>query len=363
MGKLIVHVAQVEISEESGMGRVAWHWKKEFENRGYDFFHIGPSQAGPLYHNSLFPYAALKTYVRLGRQAFLFLVHEPASGVFVGRNVPVVVFSHGLERRGWQLALKWKGKTGQVIRCRTRLLNSLWRLRQCDLGLKRAASVLLINEEDRIFAREYYRLSSERIHVFRNGVYPSLLDEKVQPGNPTTILFVGTWIERKGIKVLVEAADRLHKSGLRVNWLLAGTGASREKVLSTWPHELYPYVEVIPQFPRTMENGLFARSHIVVMPSFFEGQPLALLQAMESGRCCIASNCCGQRDMIQHGYNGLFHEPGDDRQLALLIKECAQDMDLRTDLGRHARLSMKNRMWEQVSGEAVSQVEKITGRS
>jgi hypothetical protein len=69
MNPLIVHVAQEEITEESGMGRVAWHWKREFERRGHEFLHIGSEQTGPLPHPALFPYAAYRAYKRIGRCA------------------------------------------------------------------------------------------------------------------------------------------------------------------------------------------------------------------------------------------------------------------------------------------------------
>src|SRR5438045_2351204 len=105
MKQLVVHVAQIDITEESGMGRVAWHWKREFEQRGYEFVHIGNKEVGTLVHSGLFPYKAHHIYKRLKRPAALFLVHEPASGPFSSRYPSTIVFSHGIERRSWQLAL------------------------------------------------------------------------------------------------------------------------------------------------------------------------------------------------------------------------------------------------------------------
>src|SRR5215210_4749840 len=104
MTPLIVHIAQTEITGATGMGRVAWHWRREIERRGYDFVHIGPSQTGTLPHPSLFPYAAYRAYKRLKRQASLLLAHEPSAGIFASHVPYTVLFSHGVERRGWQLA-------------------------------------------------------------------------------------------------------------------------------------------------------------------------------------------------------------------------------------------------------------------
>jgi glycosyltransferase involved in cell wall biosynthesis len=129
--------------------------------------------------------------------------------------------------------------------------------------------------------------------------------------------------------------------------------------LSFWPSDIRSFVQVIPRFTKAAEESFFARSHIFVLPSFFEGQPLALLEAMEAGRCCITTNCCGQKDLIQHGYNGLFHEPGDAQELATLIAQCVNNAKLRMSIGRNAKLSVKNRSWETVSAEVVDRIEEI----
>lgn len=354
---LIVHVAQGAITEESGMGRVAWHWKREFERRGHEFLHIGSDQTGALFHPGLFPYAAYRAYKRIGRSASLLLVHEPASGVFVRRSEPTIVFSHGVERRGWNLALQERdGRSGRM-RKRTRVLFPIWRLRQCDAGLRKGSKLLLINNEDADFASEYYQRDASQLRVFRNGVYPSKLHETDQP-EEQTVLFLGSWLERKGIGTLIEAAQVLFAAGARPHWLLAGTGVAREEVLGRWPDHLRSFVEVIPQFNREREETLFGRASLFVLPSFFEGQPLALLQAMESGRCCITTNCCGQRDLIQHGVNGLLHEPGDAQTLASLIISVLGNEERRLMIGRNAKRSVEGRRWEAVSSEIVDFVEE-----
>jgi glycosyltransferase involved in cell wall biosynthesis len=362
MRPLIVHAAQIPISENSGMGRVAWHWQRECERRGYRFIHIGPEQVGSLPHPSLFPFAAYRAYKKLKQPAALFLIHEPAAGIFVRRASPIVVFSHGVERRGWQLALKGQDGTSGKIRWRTRMLFPIWRLREGDLGLKKAERLLLINSEDAAFVEQYYRREATEIHLFKNGVYPSDLTELNQP-QPITILFLGSWLERKGIQTLIEAAQILDQQSLRLNWLLAGTGADRHEVLRHWPESLHSRLEILPSFSPDSEASLFARSNIFVLPSFFEGQPLALLQAMESGRCCITTDCCGQHDIIRHGINGYLHEPGDAQQLAALIAQCAKDEALRKYLGGNAKQTMKGRSWEAVSVEVVNFIEEILPRS
>jgi glycosyltransferase involved in cell wall biosynthesis len=353
----IVYIAQPVITEESGMGRVAWHWKREFERRGYEFMHIGKEQTGRLPHPGLFPYAAYRAYKRIGRRPALLMIHEPAAGAFTQTDIPTIVFSHGLERRGWQLALQGRDGTNGEIRFRTKLLFPFWRLRQCDVGLRKATRLLLINNEDADFAAEYYGRDETGVRVFKNGVYESTLSETDQPVEQT-ILFIGSWLERKGVRTLIDAAHRIHKAGERPRWLLAGTGAGKEDVLREWPNYLHPFIEVVPSFTRESEKALFARASLFVLPSFFEGQPLSLLQAMETGRCCITTNCCGQRDLIQDGVNGFLHEPGDAQKLASLVISALGNNELRLTLGKHAKRSVAGRRWDTVSSEIVDFIEE-----
>lgn len=353
MTKTIVHVADIEVNQESGMGRVAWHWKQEIERRGYQYIHIGPSQVGTLPHRGLFPYAAYRAYHRLGCKADAFLVHEASSGPFLNRKTPAIVFSHGSDRRSWNMALQ----NGARISLKARIIFPLWRLRHCDLGYRKSDMLLVLNKEDMLYAQEYYHRDPSSIYIFKNGVDPSPLNEQVEPNDQITISFIATWSKRKGIETLVKAGEILHKKGLRLNWLLAGTGGNQETILNDWGSELHPFVEVIPSFKSEEEENLLARTSIFVLPSFYEGQPLSLLQAMETGRCCITTNCCGQRDLIQQGENGLLYEPGDFQELASLIEKCANDKDLRIRLGKNAKLSMNARTWDKTTVELFDHIE------
>lgn len=363
--KLIVHIADINISEESGMGRIAWHWKVAFERRGYTFVHIGSNEIRRLPHRSLFPYAAYLAYRQIKYKPLAFLVHEPSSGVFLNRSIPTIVFSHGLERRAWQLTLQKQDGTNLKLRLKTKLLYPIWRLRQCDLGLRKAQKLLLSNTEDFIFAQSYYCRKEDDISIFRNGVYPVLVNEKnrTRATSNSNILFIGTWLGRKGISTLLNTAEILYKKGLKVRWILAGTGVERKIVLDMWPEKLRNIVEVIPKFFRNEESELMRRADIFVLPSFYEGQPLVLLQAMEAGLCCITTNCCGQKDVIQHDYNGLLYQPGNAYELCSLIELCLKDEQLRNTISGNAKLSMKDRTWDAVSEDIVNQTEETVNRS
>lgn len=358
MKPAIVHIADVKISEETGMGRIAWHWRRACEDAGWAFAHFGPEEIGPVAHPGLFPRAAWRAFRQRNLTPALFLVHEPAAAPFVGSGVPLVVFSHGLERRGWDLARRAEMALDEPLRWRTRLCFPFWRLRGCDAGLRRADAIFLSNEDDARYAAERYAVGAERRWIFHNGV--SLMDQDRPPRrDKLRILFLGNWLARKGTRTLSRAAAMLHRAGYEFEWILAGVGRSKESVLAEWPRELAAATKVIPHFPAGEENALLRDSDIFVLPSYFEGQPLALLQAMAAGRCCITTECCGQRDMIIHRRNGLLHAPGDTEALVALIAESARDFQFRDAVGEAARRSAAGRSWLTVSAQVAKQLASV----
>jgi glycosyltransferase involved in cell wall biosynthesis len=354
--KLVVHVAEVEVGQETGMGRISWHWRAELERRGHEFIHIGPSAVGPLLHRGQFPFKAWSAYKRLKRPAAVFVVHEPASGVFVRRGAPLAVVSHGLERRSWQQRLSDPALSEGAVSLKTRVLYPFWRLRQCDRGMKGADLLLLSNSQDCEFAQAHYDRSAGDIRVFRNGADSSPLSANQQPG-VFTVLFNASWIPRKGIDTLASAARRLLQRQVPVKWILAGTHADARSVLDTWPRELESDTLVIPSFKVEQERDLLARASAFVLPSFYEGQPLSLLQAMAAARCCVASDCCGQRDLIQHGRTGLLFSAGDADALADRLEEAFRDDAMRQRLGQQAKASVRDRCWRAVSAEVADSLQ------
>ncbi len=356
--RVVVHVAETELSERTGMGRVAVHWRAALVKRGYEFVHIGPAELGGNYARSLFPLLALRHFHRLGVRDPLLLLHEPVGGVFIREQRPAIVFSHGLEARGQRL-LAHHAEAGAATSGLRKLTTApLWKMRawSAESGLRRAAALLLINEEDAAYAQARYGVPRSRMLVFRNGVNPATA-ASVQ--GPITLLFLGTWLKRKGVDVLAAAAKLVQERGLTVRWVLGGVGEEPATVLEMWPRELHACTEIIQKFDPREEAGIIARCGIYILPSYFEGQPLTLLQAMAGGRCCLASATCGQRDLIRHRANGLLHPPGDAVALAAQIEECLQNPALIATLGSAAQQSVKDRAWRDVSEEVVTFIEKV----
>src|SRR5690606_32257109 len=83
--------------------------------------------------------------------------------------------------------------------------------------------------------------------------------------------------------------------------------------------------------------ALQAAADILVMPSLWEGLPLALLEAMVEGKACIASRTSGIPEAITHGVQGLLVPPGDVAALAAALHALILDPVQRAALGNAAR--------------------------
>ena len=217
---------------------------------------------------------------------------------------------------------------------------------------------MLINKEDVHFVKSYYNRSDNEIFHFKNGVYRSGIQKNTNSSTIFfTILFIGTWIERKGIRLLVEAGKLLFKNSFNIRWIIAGSGVDEAQVLNDWPPELRSSIQVIPNYNKNDELELFKKCDLFVLPSYFEGQPLSLLQAMETGTCCITTKCCGQKDIIKHEQNGLLIKKGESSKLVNLINKCIKDERFRNKIGENAKISMQNRCWDTVSFDVVDRIE------
>jgi glycosyltransferase involved in cell wall biosynthesis len=335
------------------MGRVAWNWQQAFEARGHTFIHIGIDECPKRIHPLLWGQQAYQFFKKTVKNADLILVHEPAAGYFVHLDIPVLVVSHGIEQRGWEISEKY-GFEKRTLK--SFLLPQFIRFRSNTEGLRRATKVFLLNEEDKNYVVKRHKRQPSDVIVLKNGYYADYIPSSKSNliSDKTTFLFNASWLERKGIKVLVEAFKAIKKI-FPDGWhlILAGVGDHKEAIYQAFSDDLKDDITVIPTYSPSEEVKLYEKSDVFILPSYFEGQSLALTQAMASGLCCIGSDNCGQLDFIQHGKNGLLFKTGDAADLTQQIKSVLTHKNNIAVYGKAAHESVKNLTWDAVSQDVV----------
>lgn len=170
-----------------------------------------------------------------------------------------------------------------------------------------------------------------------------------EPEGAPVVLFPARLLREKGIYTLIEAA-RLLKSRCEVRFWLAGDvdegnpgSVSREEVRGWVEEGLVEWLGWQVDMP-----AIYAQSNLVVLPSWGEGIPTALLEAGACARAVVTTDAPGCRDVIEDGFNGRLVAVEDAQGLAEAICELTHSPAERRRMGENARQRVVERFSDKV---------------
>ena len=189
---------------------------------------------------------------------------------------------------------------------------------------------------------------TERIRTVLNGV-PDVVGDRGMLRRELgltdgTILVsaVGNLIERKGHAFLLRALANVASTDPEADWHLAIAGEGVERpTLEAIARDLRIADRVHLLGHRRDVADVLAASDIFVMPSIWEGLPLAVLEAMFAGAAVVASGISGIPEAIPSDETGLLVPPGDVEPLATALRRLIRDGGLRRAIGEAARARAK----------------------
>jgi glycosyltransferase involved in cell wall biosynthesis len=182
-----------------------------------------------------------------------------------------------------------------------------------------------------------------RIRTVLNGV-PELVGHRTKVRHElglgdevVLITAVGNLIERKGHAFLIRALALVAARVPDADWHLAIAGEGVER----------PQLEALARESGTSHRvhllghrhdiaDVLAASNVFVMPSTWEGLPLAVLEAMFAGTAVIASGISGIPEAIADGVDGLLVPPGEVEPLAAALQSLITDQARREAMGQSA---------------------------
>lgn len=151
------------------------------------------------------------------------------------------------------------------------------------------------------------------------------------------ILFVGRLAEDKGVDILIRALKKIIQEEHRnVSLTIVGDGPVRgqlEQIASEISGEVP--IQFVGQTSEVL--GYYQHSHMVVLPSFWEGLPLVLLEGMACGVPVVASDIGGHREVIEDGVNGLLFPVGQVDELASRMVYLIEYPDRAREMGQRGR--------------------------
>ncbi|CAN5806496.1 glycosyltransferase [soil metagenome] len=165
-----------------------------------------------------------------------------------------------------------------------------------------------------------------KIHVVRCGLDREFLAELPSP-LPTHPRFVcvARLSSEKGHLLLLQALRRLLDGGLECELVLAGDGEMRHEVEALIDElELGDHVRITGWISGEQVREELRDARALVMPSFVEGLPVVIMEAMACGRMVISTAIAGVPELVIHGETGWLMPPGDVDALEARMRECLE---------------------------------------
>src|SRR5882762_5647738 len=264
---------------------------------------------------------------------------------------PYVMTMHGLEeRRNYAMGREAKKGRADYFRWKNRVWQHLYHMRTYRWSFETADQCIVTNREALLFLQLHYYLSPDRVWLVPNGVGPEFFHARsFSGGMATKLLFVGTWIDHKGIYYLAEALEKVLRVIPEARLTIAGCQEPEEKVRQCFAPASQAALDVWPFVARAEISSLYAEHEIFVLPSLMEGMPLVLLEAMASGMAVVTTESSGMSDLVEDSHDGLFVIPGDSESLSAAIVRLCRDPELRLRLGSAAQEKMKRYTWQHAA--------------
>jgi glycosyltransferase involved in cell wall biosynthesis len=146
------------------------------------------------------------------------------------------------------------------------------------------------------------------------------------------ILFLGNLIERKGVSDLLHALALLPAAAPKWQATVAGGGNLAHYGALANSLGIAARVSFVGWVDQEAGRALLAESDMLVLPSYNEGLPLVILEALGSGAPVIATSVGAIPEVLEDGHTILFVTPGDQRQLADKLLLVLSDANLRRRL-------------------------------
>ncbi len=216
-------------------------------------------------------------------------------------------------------------------------------LRHYRLAAKLASARFVVCISD--FARSQLMAISppetwDRLRVVHVGIP---VDSFTRSGPPpaagsTRILYIGRLVPEKGQGVLLEAAAALIRSGRDIQVTLAGEGDLRPGLESLAAHlGIADRVEFLGAVGQDELRDLYEAAGIFCLPSFGEGVPVVLMEAMAMEVPTISTRIAGIPELIEDGVSGILTPPGRADRLAEAIAGVVDDPEVGRRLGAAGR--------------------------
>lgn len=189
---------------------------------------------------------------------------------------------------------------------KSRIIRKILKI-EYDVAMKGCPAIFFQNRDDENVFRKNKILHEQKI-VFLPGSGVNLEHFKMQPlPEEFAFLCISRLIKDKGVYEYLKACERIKKKYPHIRCMLVGPYDSNPSALK--PEELQPFIDksIIEYFGEQEDvRPYLAQCNVFVLPSYREGTPKTVLEAMASGRAVITTDAPGCRETVENGKNGFL---------------------------------------------------------
>jgi glycosyltransferase involved in cell wall biosynthesis len=211
--------------------------------------------------------------------------------------------------------------------------------------LKRTGGVVAISR----YTQDLVKDLTPRTWLLPNAVDRRFFNITPEPQAVPRILFVGSIDERKNPLGLLRTCEPMLRAGA-CNLTFAGQANASSPYVQEFikAATAIPGVELLGFIGRNELGEQFARSSLLVLPTFEDNCPMVILEAMAAGVAVAASRVGGVPDLITHEQDGLMFDPNNPVEMKTCIEKLVKDPQTRTRLAAAGRITARERFHPKV---------------
>lgn len=226
--------------------------------------------------------------------------------------------------------------------------------------------VIVLSKSWNIFFSEI--LDDNKIAVIPNGVYSSKFISKKITLNKhehiVQVLFLGNLVERKGVNDILSIVPIVINKFQNVNFLFAGSEEVSGDILKLKNEcirmGIERFVTFISDFNNDDKIRLLHEADIYLLPSYAEGLPISLLEAMAAGLPVISTHVGGIPEVVEDEVNGFLIAPGDCIGLANRIIELVKNSELREIISQNNKEKVRTKYdWKIVANNIFNVYDEL----
>ncbi|HEY6985035.1 MAG TPA: glycosyltransferase [Rhodanobacteraceae bacterium] len=235
--------------------------------------------------------------------------------------------------------------------------------RQTRRAIAASDALIVVSDAMRRTAIRDFGAAPPKVHTITNGFNASIFRPQSKDAarrelgidaQSKLVIYIGRLIESKGLRELIEAARKVAETDANFRLALVGDGVMREELVRLVSDSGLAERTLIPGGMAPAEVARWiAAADVLTLPSWSEGYPNVVVEALACGRPVVATDVGGTAEIVNET-NGLLIPPHDPEALA---KALARALETRWD--SNAIAAQVRRSWDDVARETLRVCEDI----